>query len=540
MRLPVAHVLWRVLLLAVCTLGAYRQALAVTPESPEVRELIRQGLDYLEKHGQEETRLGGKCLVALAFFKDGASPDHPRIQEAVAACEATTAAQIAGDSVYSNGLAIIFLAELDAKKYHNLISRFAGAMASRQKPHGGWGYASYSTGDTSQTQYAALSYWELVQAGLSPSVDSVDRCLMWLMKTQAPTGCWGYQGQIGELDGLVEQNKTSVSMYAAGMGSVLICGNMLGLIGPNASGKTGIQDDTAQEKLPEALRPADKKKEHVQRTLSGTSIQASDLMNTITRARSWMDNNFTIEWRGYFSYYLYSLERYKSFEELLTGDTPEEPEWYNLGYEYLKEHQKEHGGWDDQSGDQCATAFSILFLLRSTQKSIKASLGEGTLVGGRGLSANLANMKMRGGRLVAVVDENTEVDQLLELLEDSDSEKIEGLLNNPAALSVQDVGPEESRRLEQIVRSGGPEARLLAVRALARTRNLDYVPTLLYAMTDPDRRVVREARDGLRFISRRIDGFGLSDNYTDAQRYEALDHWKQWYMMLRPDAPPPL
>jgi hypothetical protein len=66
-------------------------------------------------------------------------------------------------------------------------------------------------------------------------------------------------------------------------------------------------------------------------------------------------------------------------------------------------------------------------------------------------------------------------------------------------------------------------------------RRLEYVPALLYAMTDPDNRVVREARDGLRFISRRFDGYGLKDNFTDRERYDAVDMWKQWYRSVQPE-----
>ncbi len=78
--------------------------------------------------------------------------------------------------------------------------------------------------------------------------------------------------------------------------------------------------------------------------------------------------------------------------------------------------------------------------------------------------------------------------------------------------------------------------RLLAVRALGRTGNLDYVPTLLYALTDPDRRVVLEARNELRFISRNFDGLGPPDDFTEQQRYAAIDAWKKWYRSIRPSA----
>jgi HEAT repeat protein len=103
-------------------------------------------------------------------------------------------------------------------------------------------------------------------------------------------------------------------------------------------------------------------------------------------------------------------------------------------------------------------------------------------------------------------------------------------------LVVDKVDEQSARRLQQLVRGGEPEVRLLAVRALGRSGNLDYAPSLLYALTDPDPRVVLAARDGLRFVSRDFDGFGPPDNYTEQQRFEALDSWKKWYLSLRPDA----
>jgi hypothetical protein len=67
---------------------------------------------------------------------------------------------------------------------------------------------------------------------------------------------------------------------------------------------------------------------------------------------------------------------------------------------------------------------------------------------------------------------------------------------------------------------------------------MDYAPTLIFALTDPDKRVVREARDGLRSISRNFEGFGPPDNFDVAERDKAVERWKAWYAKVRPDAPP--
>jgi hypothetical protein len=78
--------------------------------------------------------------------------------------------------------------------------------------------------------------------------------------------------------------------------------------------------------------------------------------------------------------------------------------------------------------------------------------------------------------------------------------------------------------------------RLLAVRALGRSGKLDYVPSLLHALSDPDRRIVLEARDGLRFVSRNFQGLGPPDDFTEQQRFQAIDAWRNWYKSLRPTA----
>ena len=526
-----------ILILAVALSGwlhGLPTAVAATPDSPEVRELVARGLQFLEK--ETDPRLGGKCLIALAFLKnakkDGTPPDHPRIQEALQACRNTTAEQIRNDSVYSNGLAIIFLAELDQSAHRELITRFAGAMTNRQKPSGAWGYETFTTGDTSQTQYAALCFWELIQIGRPPSVDVIDRCTNWLLRTQAPNGAWGYQGNDpGEMK-RVDQKKMDVSMVAAGLGSTMIFGHILGLLKPGQEVVEG--DDTSDRSLPPALRLASQNRQGPRgRTLSGSQVDRERLLETVTLGQQWMAKHFTPEHAGYNCYYLYSLERYKSFEELISGDAPEEPEWYQLGLERLKNTRKPHGGWNSKSNSPCATAFAILFLLRSTQLSIRASLGEGTLTGGRGLNADLSRMKLRHGKLV-VQPKATRIDGLLEILDDSGSESLDELLTSGSTILVDGANADQARRLQQLVRSGSPEARQLAVRALGRIRKLEYVPSLLHAMTDPDKRVVREARDALRMISRRFNGFGLPDNFTDHQRYDALEKWKAWYRTMAP------
>jgi hypothetical protein len=523
---------WRAILLCALLTST---APAVTPESPEVLAVADKALKFLESENGEDSRLGGKCLIALAFHKRGMSEGHPRIMEAVEACRSMVENEEDSPFTYSKGLAVIFLSELNADAHRELIAAYADMLKKHQKPHGGFGYVSYQTGDTSQTQYAALAFWQMLNHGMTPDATSVQNCLKWLMRTQDPSGVWGYQGTDAGTYSLVKQyDNPGVSMGAAGLGSTLILSNSLGLLKPpeKAEVETG-----APSNLP-ALRRTDVKERAAMATLPAGDVDRAKLEACIRRGNVWFDKNFTVAEPGsYQYYYLYSLERYKSFQEFLSGEGEEEPAWYQAGFEFLKKGQAENGSWTDSCGAPCSTAFAVLFLLRSTQKSIEASLGEGTLVGGRGLPRDLSKVKLRGGKLV-VADKPTELDQLLELFDETKAEALEELADQPAALDVGDAGPEQARRLQQVARSGPPKARLLAVRALAKLRNMNYAPTLIFALSDPDKRVVREARDGLRSVSRIFEGFGPPDNFDDRQQDEAVERWKKWYATVRPEAPP--
>ncbi len=504
---------------------------AVTPQSPEVQKLVGSALKYLETNVDE--RLGGRCLIGLVYIKSG-RPDHPRVAEALKACREMTQSNPPDSAldVYSNGLAVIFLCELSPKQYAREIEWYLGRLKARQKSHGGWGYHDYPTGDTSQTQYAALSYWEAHRRGFSIDGPSVENLADWLLKTQGPDGCWGYQGQVRTTSQPIEQSDTNCSMLAAGLGSLYICADLLNL-------KTTVPGEAPASKadpLPEALRRVDRSADPgTVKKIVAQNTNSAQVQETMDNAHKWMEENYKIDIGIKRYYYLYGLERYKSFQEAFEGATNESPKWYNDGFEFLANDQKADGSWSGYCGPECDTAFAALFLLRSTQKSIRARLGEGTLLAGRGLPSNLSRAKMRNGQLI-VEHVHTKVDELLSMIDDDDEGVLDELARDPSQLIVENVDKQSARRLQQLVRGGEPQVRLLAVRALGRAGDLDYVPTLLYALTDPDRQVVLEARNGLRFISRKFDGFGPPDDFTDAQRFEAIDSWKKWYLAVRPSA----
>jgi hypothetical protein len=90
-------------------------------------------------------------------------------------------------------------------------------------------------------------------------------------------------------------------------------------------------------------------------------------------------------------------------------------------------------------------------------------------------------------------------------------------------------------RLERLVRgSRSWQARRVAARLLGKSDELRVVPSLIFALSDPDGSVRRYARDGLRFISRRFDGFGMSNDPTTAEVDKVQRQWRDWYRTMNP------
>ena len=216
---------WRIVAIAIIvalfSFGSTTRVRALNPDSPDVKKMLEKSLKYLET--ASHPRLGGKCLVGLVFIKHGHGEEHPQIQIAVEACKLAAApdADKINTPIYDLGIAIIFLCNLDPSKYHEEIQKLLDALDHVQKPHGGWGYAGKETGDTSMTQYGALSAWEAVKVGFVVPRENVEGMTDWIMRTQDPTGGWGYQGKLPENSGSarVKQDRTTLCLTTAALGS---------------------------------------------------------------------------------------------------------------------------------------------------------------------------------------------------------------------------------------------------------------------------------------------------------------------------------
>lgn len=514
-----------------------RTAAAHTPESPEVRAVIKKGLKYLET--SKEGSLGGQCLIGLVFLKDGADEKHPKVVAALNACLANTKGEVGAD-IYSTGIAIIFLCTLNPSKYQPEIVKLRDSLEDRQKSCGAWGYPDKQTGDTSMTQYGMLSYWEMNAVGIPVSTKSVERAADWLLRTQDPQGNWGYQGKEADdpkQSSLVNQEpKNSLGMSIAGLGCTYMAGDLLGLSELHAGQDNG---------LPPALRPL---KKVAARKGPVTNIDGKLIRAAQERGKSWFAKNYKIDPPGFTHYYLYALERGKSFQEAAAGRSIKEPTWYNEGYEFLKKTQKPNGCWDTDEGQKAYvdvnTAFSVLFLLRSTKKAIERakSYGDGALLAGRGLPTEVQEVRVRGGQVAAKRLANP-TSELVDILTKPDHSMFAAVAADVDLLTARIRGskPEEKKellnRMRTLAAAGVPDARVTAVRVLSQLRDIESCPALLAALDDPDWQVVLSADEGLQFMGWKTAAVNLlGDKPDNKARAAAKERWKTWYLTVRPDA----
>ncbi len=513
------------LMTILCARGA---GAGLTMESPEVKKSIERGVHWLET-ASNDPRMGAKALVGLVLVKNGAPLDHPKILEAVEAVRKYPGDPNDGPFIYHVGLATVFLTSLDPVEYRADIQKLLGMLETYQKPHGGWGYTSKPTGDTSMTQYGVLALWEARQAGISYRMSMVEKVMDWLLRTQDPSGAFGYQGVVADsASALVAQTEVRPSVAAAGTGSIYACADLLGLV-----------------KRKEDMLPGGVTEVRKERQYRSTRVDAHAVKSAEARGNRWLETNNSFDC-PFVHYYLYARERYWSLREDAEGIEPKDPAWYSETASYLLRTQKENGSWSGECSFKNAaesvpdTCFSLLFLLRSMKKSIEKArdFGPGLLVGGRGLPKGKGAVVVRGGQVVAKPLSGPG-QQLMAALENMDSpefdEAVEAMAELPADEARKLVAQNEGK-LRELIQGASPEARRAVVQAMGRSDDMDNVPTLIYAMKDQDASVVLAARDSLRRISRKLDAFILPDDFTEAQRAEAIRVWKEWYLAVRPDA----
>ena len=510
------------------------------PKHKEVKAIIKKAADYLDNGKYTESKVGGQALVALALLKADAPTTNAKIQRAVELCtqDIDRAFRTKETVVYELCTAIIFLSELDAEQYKPQIKTMMDRLVSWQKSFGGWGYLeglNKDNGDTSQTQYAVLATWTAERLGAYPmNKESVINVCNWLLRTQDPSGAWGYQGKDPGSFDRVGQEAIRESLGAAGSGSLYICADLLRL---TKGSQSRLRE---QSNVPSALRVV-KTETPSQLGPLTNEINESVLRQSMSDATKWVNSHLSFPPKQYPMYYLYSLERYETFRKLASGEKmsdTDSPEWYNRGVRYLMNTQLEDGRWEQGIDSHFDASFAILFLVRGTLKSVQKAQGfGGRMRGGRGLPTDTADVTIGNDGTIQKTPFQNNAEVLLKMLEGADFEEFDAL-SQDIEITLSDDPKKRAEELIRLRRLVGAEefsVRFAAVKALAKTGELDNVPVFIFALGDPDRRVVVEGRNALRSLSRKFNGFGLSDRPSDGEKLGAIQRWKEWYKTIRPD-----
>ncbi|TWU57218.1 hypothetical protein [Rubripirellula reticaptiva] len=519
-----------------------KSASAYTPEDPIVQKMIDGGISYLESLPADNSNENGGTtgLTGYAHFKVRHDAENPVVKRGIQ-WAVNYAKNLHGGNSHSHtanyeiAVAVLLLAAVDPVHYRPELETLQEYLMSVQLPNGPFDYPGEKSGDVSQTQYVMLAIWTLDRIGIPLEYDRVVACLQWLLRVQDIDGAWPYKGVdpgVGRPN-IRQTQSVGYSMGLAGGSSILIAGDALRLWGDTGTD----QDDPGIVGLPEAIKLFIEDSNQNRR--QKVKISQEPVKRSINFLEQWLAKNpYKRGGMDWYYYIIYTTERYESFIEISQGSAKDpSPAWYNTIVEQLRGYQSPEGGWKDRSHSQPAqsTAFALLFLIRSTQKTI-FSMSAGTLEGGYGLPKDTTNIRVDGtqikGKAIA-----SQVTDLLKILESDDTSETEGKsLPDDLELDPTPAGRRaQLDRLERLVRgSKSWQARRVAAKLLGKSDELRVAPALIFALSDPDKPTRRFARDGLRFISRKFEGFGMPDDPTETETDQAQDAWRAWYRTVDP------
>jgi hypothetical protein len=519
---------------------------------PRVKASIQRGIAYYRANidRPENLEVGVAAAVLQALAKSnlafpGLVPPDDRLFQALlqkvrAHCVGGTftssRGNFQGPDLYEAGLVIMGLAAADASaqtlENGPYIQAVVNHILASQKPNGSWGYNGNQgdTGDNSMTQYCVLGLWEATaSAGVQVDLSVFDRAAQWLTSTQHASGGFEYHPSEGG-------EGPKLTMTAAGIGSVAICRDQL----PGGKRKA--------TRIGGVLRPVDE----VQRSSYKPVVSTEAMRNSIEKGLAWMNAQFIIQNPDWRLYYLYAIERMATLcQEEMAGDgrTIRNIDWYSASAQWIISIQLADGQFAPGSGGvpgEVETAYAILFLLRSTAVSKKIHerrLGRGTLVSGRTLPQNLAELEQVGNQIKAKAIRGKAGD-LLSIIETGNADVVEGAaegilkqLYTKEWKAMGNKGDALKKTFDKGVQTKNSAVIKASMKALAATGDYRVVPFLIEGLYySDDSEVQMSARDSLCLISRKFDGFGQTD-FTSKEEWEAeINRWKKWYKQVRPDA----
>ena len=489
---------------------------------------VENGVRYLKTHFAGKPS-GESAMIALGLLKAEVPASDPAIQACIGKVRTRFTSSeykpelIDGRGPYEVTAVLLALANLDPVQNRSLINMLASYLLTHQNKNGSWDYNGRPHGDTSISQYAVLGMWEAENAGVDIPPTAWDRAAGWFLSVQDSVGGWNYHRDEGP------KYTDTVAMTAAGVGSLLICQRQMDRYraGQKRGGTSSLLTPLSTEGV---------QAEFHQMT-STVQIERSYRQGFSWISANFAPNNPTLAGQSS-TYMLYGLERIGALTE---RQSIGRLDWYEKGRTYLRSSQQADGAWrQTPNTDEMNTVWAILFLTKSTAKSIKKvefrRLAAGTLLGGRGLPKDLNSMTVAGGRVVSR-PMNGAIEGMLATLEDPRAEQADS-----AVAGLEDrynkEGPAALRpfkeRFRKMLTDRDPGVRQVAVWGLARTGDLDVVPMLIDALIDADDEVVRASRLGLQLLSRKIDGLGPAVPCTVEERRAAASRWRAWYTAIRP------
>ncbi|MEL7496170.1 MAG: hypothetical protein AAFN77_01070 [Planctomycetota bacterium] len=539
-----------------------------SPEHPEVKAMADAAMGSLRVGGD----VGEATLSALAILQyykryEGRVPkNHAGINNAIGQILKMFPGGGNGkimeqSECYFPALALILLCEYDAVKYEKEINELLEMFKDRQRPTGAFTYLGQNnTGDTSQTQFAALAIWVAKTKGFNIDLPMAEKTLNWLCTIHRGSGQWSYKYTAGG-----SSQTSTLSMQAAGLSSVYLMADCLQLY---ARRKDMTKNTGGEAGLPRTVRIWIPPKEGASTKRDGPLVNFDRglLGATVNAGNRSLESRFRYDLKSWNYYYLYAIERYAYFREQAEGDTGSGvfADWYDQGIEFLKTEQRGDGGFPNFQieNKRIATAFALLYMVRSSE-IINLPPADSRLQGNNKFATE-GILRDSGDGTVSEVRPEQNLQDMLKMLGDKQANQ-EQLERMVAALKKQiaefrkkdDKSRGEIKAfLRSMIGAKNYYRRMIAVKFLAGEQDMNNVPALIYGLSDPDLRVAVEAHDGLRLISRKIDSMKLSDRAAANARRDpdvvakeagleddirselaAMERkWVKWFLSIRPDA----
>ena len=544
-----------------------------TPDHPDVKAMCDAAIPTL----QQRSGSGGTAtLTALAIvqyhkrYNQLVPKDNGAVNSAISAIiadfppEGGKSGILSQQELYYPCLATILLCEYDSDKYKNEIKRMLAMLKERQNPTGAFTYLTddAATGDTSQTQFAALAMSVAKSHGFNVDVEMAKKTLDWLVGTQLPNGNFTYKMRVTNGQASPAGGTASMSMHAAGLGSIYLLADVLQLYKRVKRMNKATQ---AEIGLPRTVgiyvKPVDGEERQSNKQGPLTSYDRGKLGNATRAGNAYMAANFTPDVRRWTYYYLYAIERYGYFREQAEGGVNGVDDWYDQTIEFMKTKQGSNGAFPKSSAESSvhATAFAVLFMVRSSEL-INLPISEGVLNGGIGFKSDTVIRQDANGKIRGLEAEKNLSDLLGMLKEGATQEQLKEIADSLKKQIVEFRKKDDKSRgeikafLRSMIGAKNYFKRLIAVRFLAGEQDMDNVPALIYALGDPDFRIAMEAHNGLRLISRKIDSLQLSrtamknairdpvalttedKNGLKMEFSNVKKKWTDWFLKIRPGA----